>query len=445
MGDGASGPINRRVSGSFPPLEGVARGVVHHARLSVARHLGGHPLVQRHMVDRTLDALARWYDQRPDPAEDLHRAESSRWSQNGEDGLLAALVERVGAPTRTFVEIGAADGTENCTRAFAEDGWRGVWFEGDPSRAEKATATVDHLDVDVRQAFVTSGNVDRLLDVASVGEEPDVLVLDIDGSDFWVLRALLRTRSPRILVAEYNATFPPGVFWTRRNRASYQWDESYRHGASLDALAWVAGRHGYRLVACDSSGVNAFFVRGDVADAAGLAPSALDDLYRPLLIKPPVIGHPWRVEPPCPPLESRERVLVRLSDADVVVRGETDRGRYFGLRVRLTNGTDRALTSAGSTPLLVSARAIGAEGEVLDVDCDRSRIAGGMRARSSAVAAAFFVVTDPDVVALRLCLVQEGVAWLDHSTIDCPLSRSDQRSSTPRVSALGTGALHTRV
>jgi predicted O-methyltransferase YrrM len=379
-------------------------------------------VVQRHMVDRTLVALGRWYESTDDPVAALHAAERSRWSQNGEDGLIEALLTRVGAPTRTFVEIGAADGTENCTRALAEDGWRGVWFEGDEVRASRASELSRHLDVAVCCAVVTSRNVSGLLRGAGVAPQPDVAVLDIDGSDYWVLRSMLRTIRPRVLVVEYNATFPPGVFWTRRDRSRYSWDETYQYGASLDALTWTATRAGYGLVACDTQGVNAFFVREDVMRDAQLVQAPLEELYRPLLIKPPTIGHPPAVEENCPNLSAAEIGRVRLVSADVVRRGRAATGaRYVAARVRVANGTRHHLTSAGPTPLLVSGRALDARGSVLHLDCDRNQIAGGVRPRSEGVAGALFTIGDPAVTTLRMCLVQEGNAWFEHSTIDVPV------------------------
>ena len=40
----------------------------------------------------------------------------------------------------------------------------------------------------------------------------------------------------------------------------HRWDETRRHGAGLAALARLGSSMGYRLVGCDSHGVNAFFV-----------------------------------------------------------------------------------------------------------------------------------------------------------------------------------------
>ena len=116
-----------------PPIVALLRGAREEVRLSVATRFGHRPAVQLRIARRSLAAVDRWYLKEDDPVADLHRAESKQWSQNGEDGLLAELVRRVGQEEReerTFVEIGAADGSENCTRALAEIGWHGVWVEG---------------------------------------------------------------------------------------------------------------------------------------------------------------------------------------------------------------------------------------------------------------------------------------------------------------------------
>ena len=59
----------------------------------------------------------------------LRPSERSRFSQNGEDGVIDEVMRRIGTASRTFVEIGASDGRENCTRALVEQGWTGAWVE----------------------------------------------------------------------------------------------------------------------------------------------------------------------------------------------------------------------------------------------------------------------------------------------------------------------------
>jgi hypothetical protein len=377
------------------------------------------------MADRRIAAVLAWAASDHDPAADLHAAEQSYWSQHGEDGLLAALFDRLDVVPQVFVEIGASDGEENCTRALAEEGARGFWFEADRTRAGRAEKVAAELAVDVHCARVGSRNVTQLLAEAGVPADPDVLVVDIDGNDFWVLRRVLRSRSPRVVVVEYNSTFPPGVFWVRRNRRRAVWDETFRHGASLDAFVWLCGRFGYRLVACDSSGANAFFVREDEAQAAGLPEGDVADFYRPLLIAPPAIGHPLRICDDCPRLDANELDAIRVVEAVVVNRRSLDavaRRQLIGVRVVVENATARRLTSTGPTPVRLSAHLLDRSSEVVEFDGPRSWIHGGIAPHSSGWAAAVFEIDTAEVSTLRLCLVQESVGWAEAGCFDLDLT-----------------------
>lgn len=414
----------RRPRAPLPSPAAVARGLSHQARLVAARRLDTHPWMQRRLGAAALVAAERWCERDEDPVADLHAAEASRWSQNGEDGLVAALITRVGEGDRTFVEIGCSDGQENCTRALAEDGWKGVWFDGDDEKIADARKVADGLAVEVQCAIVTSENVGDLLRSAGVGPEPAVAVLDIDGSDLWVLRSMLRTIAPRVLVVEYNATFPPGEFWTRRNRHHYSWPETYEHGASLDAMAWAAGAAGYELVACDQHGVNAFFVRRDLVRAASFTPQPLASLYRPLFMASPLIGHPWWSPEPCPVLPPEAFGQVAVTNGAVVfdrTGPAPDRVRVVGVRAEIVNPTSVRLTSDGPTPVSLSARLVDRRGTTLAHECQRNALIGGVPAHGTAPVAGVFRFAVPDIGALRLTLVQDGVAWLDATALDLTL------------------------
>jgi hypothetical protein len=113
-------------------------------------------------------------------------------------------------------------------------------------------------------AEVTPVNVNELLEREGYAGEVDLLSIDIDSYDYWVLEALTAA-SPRVLVLEYNALFGPERRVTiPLNQPLASTPKGY-NGASLAALTDLAARKGYRLVACENAGVNAFFLRQDVA------------------------------------------------------------------------------------------------------------------------------------------------------------------------------------
>jgi FkbM family methyltransferase len=198
----------------------------------------------------------------------LASSERSVHSQNGEDGIIATLVELTGAP-HVFVEIGAGSGTECNSRLPRTQGWQVFAFDGDPEGSEW-----------VRRAFLTADNVNEVLRGAGVRPPVGVLTIDIDGNDYWVLRALDPALLPDVLVTEYNATLGPVDPLTVPYRAQRRWDHSNYFGASLAAMASLAHWRGLELVYCDSTGVNAFFVRRELLERAGLVAVPIERAYR---------------------------------------------------------------------------------------------------------------------------------------------------------------------
>ena len=207
------------------------------------------------------------------PPADLTGYELRVFSQNGEDGVLAEIIRRSGAPGRWFVEFGAGDGTENNCGLLADVlGWSGLFIDGgDAQYAGLAHRYAANPRVAAAQALIGPGNVEELFGAHDVPAEPDVLSIDVDGSDYWIWAAIGAFR-PRIVVIEYNGALPPGRRLVQPRDAG-PWDETDFYGASIEALESLAAAKGYRLVHTELTGNNAFFVRDDLD---GEYPAAVD-------------------------------------------------------------------------------------------------------------------------------------------------------------------------
>ncbi len=216
-------------------------------------------------------ALAKTLDQRT--AFRLH--ESKTFSQNGEDGILLHIFETIGTQDRRFFEIGVQDGREcNSANLSLEFGWGGVLVEGDSGYSQKAAQYYDRHpharpgQVKVLNRFVSAENINAVVAEGGLTGEIDLVSIDVDGIDLWLWKALDRVK-PRVVVMEYNAYYS----WDKAITVKYEPDFSryakhpsgYYFGASLAALKKLGETKGYALVACDSKGVNAFFVRKDLA------------------------------------------------------------------------------------------------------------------------------------------------------------------------------------
>lgn len=205
------------------------------------------------------------------------------YSQNDEDGLLAEILRRVGAPARRFVEIGVQTGVECNSTNLLLEGWSGVWIDGGaghfPAIRQRFGQLIDAGRLQALCEYVTPENVNALLRAACGGNEVDVLSIDIDMADYWVWKALeLR---PRVLMIEYNASWRPPAAIVVPYDAQRRWDGTNYFGASLGALEKLGREKGYSLVGCCFAGVNAFFVRDDLVGDRFCAPFTAVNHYEP--------------------------------------------------------------------------------------------------------------------------------------------------------------------
>ena len=115
--------------------------------------------------------------------------------------------------------------------------------------------------------IVTPENVEQLFAQGEVPPEPDVLSIDVDGEDYWIWDSIEAYR-PRVVVIEYNSALDPRRRLVQPNEPEWRWDGSDYFGASLGALQTLGEHKGYRLVHTDLCGLNAFFVREDLARGA---------------------------------------------------------------------------------------------------------------------------------------------------------------------------------
>lgn len=332
-------------------------------------------------------------------------------SQNGEDGIIGHLLDRVGGTNRFAVEIGAADGIENCTRHLLGDpGWTGLWVEGDADRAAAARATAPH-GVRVLSAMVTAEGARSMFDQNGVPEDLDLLVIDVDGDDLRIFWALTQRYRPRVVVLEHNGSFPPPQRWIAPPRAAGAWDGSRAFGASLSALHDVARRRGYVLVGCDSSGTNAFWVRGDLS---GRVPELVGDPahhYRPPRYVAGWLGHPpLPPDPtPMPTLTEHDTAAIEVVGLEVVGRAEP--GRPTFALATIENRSTAPLTSAGPHAVHAALR-WWSEGAPLVGEPRRSRLLRPVPPGGRAsIGLETIAPAAPGHHVLEATLVQEGIRW----------------------------------
>jgi hypothetical protein len=206
------------------------------------------------------------------------------YSQNDEDGIIQEIFNRIGVTNKTFVEFGVQDGLESNCHYLLFNGWNGLWIEGNKKYFKKLQKCFEKPLATKRltaiNAFITAENINKLIgENGKINGEIDLLSIDIDGNDYWIWEKI-NCISPRVVIIEYNAKFPPPCEWVLEYDPKYVWnrkDDGY--GASLKSLELLGKRLGYTLVGTNRNGVNAFFVKKELTNGLFAEPASAENLY----------------------------------------------------------------------------------------------------------------------------------------------------------------------
>ena len=181
-------------------------------------------------------------------------------SQNGEDGIVAKILDVIGSPVGWCVEFGAWDGKHlsNTYDLITRRNFSGVLIEGSPKRFAQLRETFRGNSrvtaVNSFVGFTAADGLDTILARTPIPEDFDVLSIDIDGNDYHVWAACTQYR-PRLVVIEYNPTIASSVDFVQEA------DPRLHQGSSMLALTRLAQEKGYELVSATLH--NCFFVRAD--------------------------------------------------------------------------------------------------------------------------------------------------------------------------------------
>jgi hypothetical protein len=139
----------------------------------------------------------------------LNGCASNVYTQYGEDGLIAAILEKIGTTNRWCFEVGASDGvTLSNVALLIGSGWHAAMIEADRDRFRLLAKRYDgntHVKAICERVFPWT--FEAVLAKAGVPEDPDVGVIDIDEQDFWLWAGMQRCR-PRIMIVEFGLGRP---------------------------------------------------------------------------------------------------------------------------------------------------------------------------------------------------------------------------------------------
>lgn len=191
------------------------------------------------------------------------------FSQNGEDGIIQFLINKVNIKNKVFVEFGVENYSEANTKfLLLNNGWSGLIIDGNKNAMNSINQSILHWKYDLNAIgdFITKDNINQLILSKGISGEIGLLSVDIDGNDYWVLKEI-EVIQPQILIVEYNSLFGPKL------KITVLYDENFirtnkhfsnlYYGASIYAITDLAKQKGYDLVGSNSFGNNLFFIRHD--------------------------------------------------------------------------------------------------------------------------------------------------------------------------------------
>lgn len=206
----------------------------------------------------------------------LRNTEFRTYSQNCEDGLLLYIFSLIGMGGRRSVEVCAGNGIEcNSANLIIHHGWQSLLVDGNSdliyegqqyyARHPNTRRTPPKLLC----SWITCETINRIIQDNGFNGDLDLLVIDMDGVDYWIWKAIDVVK-PRLVVLEYNNRWPESESVSVPYAPDFVTKEHpgpgnlVYFGASLGAFHKLANEKGYRLIGANSENTNAFFLRNSV-------------------------------------------------------------------------------------------------------------------------------------------------------------------------------------
>lgn len=161
------------------------------------------------------------------------------YSQNGEGIYLEYIFHHLGINKGSFVDIGAGDGFNlSNTRHLKNLGWDGVQLDR-----------------------ITGHDINTSNIISYFVKTPDLVSIDIDGNDYFVLDKILTHKSPAVIIAEFNAMYTDSR--TIKYNPDHEWAGDSYYGFTFEAGVRLANIHEYRVI-FQNDNMNMYLVKDDL-------------------------------------------------------------------------------------------------------------------------------------------------------------------------------------
>ena len=170
------------------------------------------------------------------------------YSQNSEGLILEYIFCCIGVRNKVAIDIGAGDGfILSNTKHLSNLGWHIV--------------TLDRIN----GHDINKENVHKYIDQQFFF---DLISIDIDGNDYWILEEILKYNIP-VIIAEFNASYTDSR--TIKYNPDHVWAGDSYYGFTFEAGVKLAEKHGYKVI-FQIADMNMIMVREDLIKGLYIPP-----------------------------------------------------------------------------------------------------------------------------------------------------------------------------
>jgi hypothetical protein len=201
---------------------------------------------------------------------------SDVFSQGGEDGVIAKILDTLPLRDGWCVEFGAWDGKHlsNCANLVLNRQYHSIMIEADETKFHQLRQNYRDNSRVIAQnrnvGFDDNDNLDVILRDSSIPYDFDFLSIDIDGNDYHVWQAT-RTYRPKLVCVEFNPTIGAEIDFVQPA------DHRIKQGSSLASITKLAKTKQYELVC--ALPFNAFYVRSELFPLFNIDDNSVRNLW----------------------------------------------------------------------------------------------------------------------------------------------------------------------
>jgi hypothetical protein len=188
-----------------------------------------------------------------------------------------------------LVDFGAGVRDDDPMFPFVDQGWEALLVDGDPNQEELMAKRFPSENSKTVISYITADTVPKLLSDYGFDKDVDLLKIDIDSFDCFVMKTVLTVTRPSVIVMEVNVKFPSHVRFAMvpgfdSKQHQFDFDSEQRghvYGCSLAYQVYDLMRpNGYEILHLDTN--NAIYFdqqRTTILELKEFQPPSLEELY----------------------------------------------------------------------------------------------------------------------------------------------------------------------